>query len=365
MRSFIVVAALLVLVLGAAVVLAAADEPWVCPDYVQTMENKTLNLYNWATYIGETTIPDFEAACGVSVTSDFFDSNESMLTRLRQGNPGYDIVVPSDYAVPVMIEEGLLLPLDHTQLPNLDNLADDLRGSPYDPDTTYAIPYLWGTFGLGYSTERVSEPVTSWAQFFEHDGPVAWIEDARLMISIALLLTGHDPNSSDPAAVADAKQYLIDHSAHVVVIAADDGQEWLARGDVDMAIEYNGDIYQIGLDCECDEFIYTLPGEGSGISSGFMAIPVGAQNPALAHVFLDYIMDPQVAAEIANFTTYPSPNQAAIDAALIDPALLGNAGIYPPPEVRARLFFLLKQDAETEQLYNDVWTEIKLSIQAQ
>lgn len=366
MRALIVLCVLLALSLVGVYAQDAETpvEPWVCPDSALNLPNKTLNVYNWATYIAENTIPDFEAACGVRVMLDFFDSNESMLARLRQGNPGYDIIIPSDYAVPVMIEEGLLLPLDHALIPNLANLAEDLRTSPYDPDSAYAVPYLWGTFGIGYNVNRVSEPVTSWQQFFEYDGPVAWIEDPRSMLSIALLMVGADPNSTDPAEIELARQYLVDHSANVVIIAADDGQEWLARGDVDMAFEYNGDIFQVNLDCDCEDFAYVIPDEGSGISSGFVAIPEGAQNPELAQVFIDYLLHPQVNADIANYTAYPSPNQAAIEAGLIDPVLLDNPGIYPPAELREKLFFLLLQDPDTENLFNDVWTEIKLSIQA-
>ncbi|NWG15686.1 MAG: spermidine/putrescine ABC transporter substrate-binding protein [Chloroflexi bacterium] len=368
MRKFTVFAFLLLVMMGGMAAQAQdagpAIEPWACPESVQVMENKTLNIFNWATYIGENTIPDFENLCGVTVTLDYFDSNESMLTRLRQGNPGYDIVIPSDYAIPTMIEEGLLLPLDHARIPNLDNLMTDLREAPFDPESKYAVPYLWGTFGIGYNVNSVEEPVSSWMQFFEHDGAVAWTEDSRIMLSIALLVTGHSPNSSDPDEIEVAKQFLLDHSDNVVIIAADDGQEWLAKGDVDMAIEYNGDIFQINLDCECEDFTYVIPQEGSGISSGFIAIPTGAQNPDLAQVFIDYILDPQVGAEIANFTTYPSPNQVAVDAGLIDPIMRENPGIYPPEEMRKNLYFLLPQDEDTEQLFNDIWTEIKIALQA-
>ncbi len=362
-----IVIGLLALTLSVAVVLAQEGptlEPWTCPPEVQAMTNKTLNIYNWSTYIGENTIPDFEKLCGVSVTTDFFASNEEMLTRIRNGNPGFDIVVPSDYAVPAMIEEGLLLPLDHSRIPNLDNLAEDLRRSPYDPDSAYAVPYLWGSFGLGYNVQKVPVEITSWEQFFTYDGPVAWTDDPRVMLPLALVLQGYDPNSADPAELEAAKQYLVDHSDNVAVIAADDGQELLARGEVDMVVEYNGDIFQLNVDCECEDYVYTIPQEGSGVSAGFIAIPVGAQNPDLAQVFIDYVLDPQVGADIANYTTYPSPNQAAIDAGLIDPVLLNNKGIYPTPEIREKLFFLLLQDLDTEQLYNDLWTEIKLAIQA-
>ena len=361
-NRFVLLTAVAALLLALAAPAAAQSASrWVCPE---GFAGQHINVFNWSTYIAEDTMDNFAAACGVTYTYDNFDSNESLITRIRQGNPGYDIVVPSDYAVPAMIEEGLLLPLDLARIPNVANLAEDLRATPYDPESAFAVPYLWGTFGIGYNAAKVAEPVTSWQQFFEHDGPVAWTDDPRLMLSVALVMTGADPNSSDPTEIEAAKQYLIDHSDNVVVIAADDGQELLARQEVDMAIEYSGDIFQIALDCACDDFVYVVPEEGSGVSSGFIAVPVGAQNPDLAMVFIDYILDPQVSADIANYTAYPTPNQAAVDLGLIDPALLANPGIYPPEEVRANLFFLLLQDPATEQLFNDTWDEIKIRIQA-
>ncbi len=341
--------------------LAAQDavEPWVCPE---GFTGQHINVFNWPTYIAETTMDGFAAACGVTYTYDSYDSDKSMITIIRQGNPGFDIVVPSDYAVLLMIDEELLLPLDHARLPNLANLAADLRQAPFDPENTYSVPYLWGTFGIGYSTVRVAEPVTSWMQFFQHDGPVAWVDDPRSMFAIALLMIGADPNTREPADIEAAKEFLIANSRNVLVIATDDGQELLARGEVDMAFEYSGDVYQIIQDCACDSFAYAIPDEGTGISAGFIGIPVGARNPELAHVFIDYILDPQVSADIANYTAYPTPNQTAFDLGLIDPDQATNAGIYPPEAVRANLFFVEYQGEEIDSLMNAAWDEVKIKV---
>lgn len=352
---------LLLVLLVVPVTAQEADvQPWVCPE---GYEGQTLNFFNWATYIAENTIPDFEKLCGVTVVSSFFSSNDEMMTAIRTGNAGYDLIVPSDYAVTSLIEEGLVQPLDKTMLPNFTNLAEDMQSTLYDENNAYSIPYLLGTFGIGYNVNTVEGELTSWTQFFEHDGPVAWTWDARIMLSVALLMTGNDPNSSDPAAIEEAKQYLIDHNDNVTVIAQDDGQELLARGEVDMAIEYNGDIFQISTDCACDDFAYAIPQEGSGLSAGFILIPKDAPNPELAHVFLDYLLHPQVAADIANYTTYPTPNQAAIDAGLIDAALLENPAIYPPEDARENLYLLALLDPETEELYNRAWTDVQLSFE--
>lgn len=355
----------IIVLLALALPVAAQDSGWTCPE---GFEGQQLNVFNWTTYIGLTTMDDFAAACGITYTYDNYDGDDALVSRLRQGNPGYDIVVPSDYMVPVMREEGLLQPLEIEKIPNFVNLSTDMQETAYDPDAEYAIPYLLGSWGVGYNVaavaNRLGEGVEfeSWEQFFNYEGPVAWVDEPRAMLPIALLLLGFDPNSEDADEIEAAKQYLIEHSDNVIAIASDDGQELLVRGEVEMAVEYNGDIYQLNLDCACEDYNYIVPVEGSGYSSGFIAIPVGAQNPELARVFIDFILDPQNAANIANDTAYPTPNQAAIDAGLIQPELLESPILYPSEEAREHMFFLLYISEEAEQLYNDAWDEIKLAV---
>jgi spermidine/putrescine transport system substrate-binding protein len=333
-------------------------QPWVCPE---GYAGQQLNVFNWSTYIAEDTITNFEAACGVSVTYDVYESDDSLLSRLRQGNPGYDIIVPGDASVPIMMREELLEPLDFSKIPNYKNIAEGYKNTVFDPKNEYAVPYLSGTFGIGYNQSVIEELVDSWEQFFNYDGEVAWVEDSRAMIPIGLLMSGYSPNSGEPEEVDAARDYLIEHGDNVTVIATDDGQELLARGEVDMVIEYNGDIYQLGLDCACDDYVYVIPKEGTGFSAGFIAVPKGSQNPELAQVFIDYLLDPKVGADIANYTTYPSPNQAAIEAGLIDEALLDNKGIYPDEEMLSRLFYI-QTPPDAERLYTDAWDEVKIAI---
>jgi spermidine/putrescine transport system substrate-binding protein len=339
--------------------MAAADlEPWTCPE---GFEGQTLNVYNWSTYVAEDTISNFEAACGVTVSYDVYESSEALLARLRGGNPGYDVVVPTGNTVVLMVAEGLLEPLDHEQIPNMANITEGLLNPDYDPGNVYTVPYQWGTVGVGYNVDAVGGEITSWEQVWNHDGPVAWLEDLRVMLGIALVNLGYDANTTNPDEIAEARDYLIERGGNVVYIAGDDGQERLAAGEVDIAIEYMGDIFQIIADCECDDFAFALPMEGADVWVDNLAIPVGAQNPELAHVFIDYILDPQVGADISNYTAYASPNQAAIDAGLIDSEYLDSPVIYPDATTFERLFTILS-DPTVEQLYNDAWDEVKILI---
>ena len=336
---------------------ATAQTEWTCPEQ---FAGQSLNVYNWSTYIADDTIANFEAACDVDVVYDTYPTDDDMLVRLRQGNPGFDIVVPSDVVASLMVDEGLLAALNHDNIPNLANLDETFLDLAFDPGNLYTVPYQWGTTGIGYNVERTGE-VDSWADLFNYDGTVAWLDDVTMMIGVALIMTGNDPNSSDPAELEEAKQFLIDHGSNVVYIAEDDGQEMLARGEIDMVIEYSGDVFQVMDECECEDYGYVIPSEGTNFWIDSLAIPAGAPNQALAEVFIDYILDPSVGADISNYTAYGTPNAAALDQGLIDEELAADPGIYPSAETRAGLFFAT-QDEVREGLLNDAWDEIKIFV---
>ena len=364
MRKLFLMFTLVLLVAGAVIpgmVMAQGDDdddervqPWVCPE---GFEGQTLSVYNWSTYIAEDTIPNFEELCGVTVEYDIYESNESMLARIREGNPGYDIVVPSDYTIAIMAEEGLLEELNLDLIPNFVHVGEQFVGAPYDPENKYSVPYQWGTVGIGYNVTEVGEEITTWQEMLDYDGPVAWLEDPRSMIAVGLVLLGYDPNTDNPDEIDEAMEFMIDHSDNVVAIAADDGQVLLERGDVNMTVEYSGDIFQIMDECECEDFAYVIPGEGSIVWTDNLAIPVDAPNPELAHAFIDYVLHPVVGAAISNYTAYGSPNASAIALGLIDEEYLADPAIYPDEETSERLFYIT-ENAETEQYYLDAWDEI-------
>lgn len=351
----------LMLFLSAVVVSSAQDvqTTWTCP---QGFEGQTLNIFNWATYIGENTVSWFEELCGVTVTYDVFDTNESMVARLRQGNPGYDISFPNEYILPLMIKEELVQPIDLEKIPNFANIAEKWQNPSYDPDNQYTVPYLWGTTGVGYNIEAVGEEITSWEQVFNYDGPVSWIAEPRTMFPIALTALGRDPLSTDQEDIEAAKAFLIEHSANVVAVTADDGQAFLERGEVDIAIEYSGDIYQLIVDCECDTYAYAIPQEGSIADITSIVLLKDAPNPELAQVFMDYILDPVVNAEIVNYVLYATPNQAAIESGLIPEDVLNNPAIFPSEASLENLFFLVNIEPEAQQRINQAWDELLIEI---
>jgi len=333
-------------------------EDWVCPE---GYEGQTLSVYNWSTYIADDTVSNFEEACGVSVTYDIYDSGETMLARIRQGNPGYDIIVPSDFTIATMATEELLIPLDLDMIPNLVHVSEGLLDAPYDPGNTYSVPYQWGTVGIGYNTEKIPE-ITTWQEMYEYAGAVAWLDDRRAMFGFALIALGFDPNTTDADEIAAARDFLLENGGNVTTIAGDDGQVLLERGDVDITVEYSGDIIDLTYECECETFAYLIPEEGTNLWIDNLAIPVDAPNAELAMVFIDYITHPQVSADISNFTAYASPNQTAIDMGLIDEELLADTNIYPTEEMREKFFFVESLGPDAEQLYNNAWDELLIFL---
>jgi spermidine/putrescine transport system substrate-binding protein len=336
----------------------SAQTAWTCPE---GFEGQSLSVYNWTTYVADDTISNFEELCGVTVIYDTFPTDGDMLSRIRQGNPGYDVTFPGNSTLPLMIEEGLVEAFDKANIPNLANLEPKFTGVYFDPGNDYSVPYQWGTVGIGYNKTTLGKDISSWEEFFSYDGPVSWIEDIRAVMGVALLMLGKDPNTTSEEDINAAKDFLVENGQNVTYINQDDGQEVLARGEIDMTSEYSGDIFQIMTDCACEDYSYVIPSEGAMYWFDSIVIPVDAPNKALAEVFIDYILDPQVGADISNYTAYGSPNKATIDQGLITPELLANPGIYPAPETLEKLFFPV-QDAETEFLYNNAWEEIKIEL---
>jgi spermidine/putrescine transport system substrate-binding protein len=332
---------------------------WHCPP---NFAGQALRVYNWSTYIAADTIENFQNLCDVSVTYTEFDSEDDMLAAIHAEPTAYDVMMPSNGTVPLLVRDGLLSALNLRNIPNFANINPTLSNPLYDPDNRYSVPYQWGTIGIGYNITRTSQRVVSWQQMFDYDGRVAWLNDNRVMMGVALSLLGFSPSSTNAEEISFARDYLIGRSLNVVTIADDSvGQDLLADGTVDMVVEYSGDIFQLIDDCACDEVQYTIPREGTMLWVDNMVIPAGAQNHALAEVFIDYILQPQVGATISNFTAYASPNQVAINLGLIDESLLTNTAIYPDEVTMEQLFFV-QRSPDVEALYTVAWEAVVTAI---
>lgn len=298
-------------------------------------EEARLNLYNWDTYTGETTLADFRAATGIEVKMSLFGNNDELFAKLKTGNPGFDIIVPSNEFVTRLRISDLLQPIDHARLPNFGNLLPAFRDVPFDPGRRFSIPYTWLVLGLGYRKSRVDGIPDSWKWVFDSDryqGRIGLFAESDDLIRVGAKYLGSSVRGVTPEMTARVMQMLIRQKPFVKVFHHDEGQDLLAAGDVDIVIEYNGDIAQVIA--EDPDLGFVVPREGTLINSDCLCIPKGAPRPDNAHRFINFVLDAQVGAGISRTIQYPTPNGAAL--ALMPAAYRDNPAIFPPAAVMAR-----------------------------
>lgn len=318
-----------------------------------------LYLYNWSDYVAEDTIPGFEEQTGIKVTQDFFASNDELLAKLQAGGTGYDVIVPTDFMVSVLVKNSLLEELDRSKIPNFENVGKNYRGLPFDPENRYSVPYQWGTVGILYDTKVVSEEVTSWDAMWDprYEGRIVMYDELRDAMAAALKRLGYSLNTKNPSELEDAKRSLIEQKPLLLgYFASTETRELVLRGDVALGHVDVGDAFLAIT--EDDRLKYIIPEEGTNLWLDNMAIPKGAPHPGAAHEFINYVLDPRVGAELSNYTLYGSPNEAAMP--LLDKEVRNTPGIYPPQEVLDRLE-VSKDLGETTREYQRIFTEVKSS----
>ncbi len=318
-------------------------------------EAKRVNVYNWDTYIGETTLEDFTRETGIQVRYDLYASNDELFAKLREGNPGYDVIFPSNDYVERMIAADMLMPLDHEKIPNRVHIDPLFQDPAFDPGRRFSMPYMWGTMGIGYR-KTVAQP-KSWKALFEpaeaHCGRISLLNDTSV-IQGALKYLGYSVNTRDPKQIDEAAELLIRAKRCIKTFAPDTGQDLLLAGEVDLCFEWNGDILQVME--EDPDLAYVVPEEGSIRWEDTMCIPKGAPHPDNAHTFINYILTPQVHAAIAAFIKYACPNRTALQ--YLPKEDLENPAIYPPREVLERCEVSVYKGEEVESLYERALTRV-------
>jgi spermidine/putrescine-binding protein len=319
--------------------------------------SKVVNIYIWTNYLPQEVVTEFERRTGIHANVDTYDSNEAVLEKLQSGVADYDVVVPSDYMLKILAPQGLVQPLDHSRLPHFANLDPRFLDQKYDPKNGHSVPYLWGTTGIGYDKTKVQEPVDSWAVLFDprHAGRILMLDDVREVFGAALKLMGRSINERDPAILRQAADRLKQQKSLVRTYNSSDFANLLAAGDVDVAMGFNGEMAEAVADSK-GRLAYVVPKEGGTLWIDNLAIPKGAHNVDAAYAFLDFVMEPEIAAQIVNHVHYAGANRAALP--LIDAKIRNDPSIYPPQEVLDRCE-LIEDLGETTQLLDRLWTEIK------
>ncbi|MBI3951214.1 MAG: extracellular solute-binding protein [Acidobacteria bacterium] len=316
-----------------------------------------LNLLIWSNYIAPKVVSGFEQRDNAQVNIETYDSNEAMLAKLQAGVVNYDVIIPSDYMVRILIKQDLLLPLDHARLSQQVNLDPRMLHLPFDPENRYSLPYAWTTTGIGYRKDKVAEPVKSWSAMWDprYRDRIVMLDDMREVFAAALKLLGYSLNSTNEEEIRQARDRLLEQKP--LVRAYDSGafDQALLSSDAWLSHGYGGQIAKAIL--ENPNIAYVIPREGCTIAIDNLCIPKVSVNPDLALQFINYLMEPSVAAENMNFIVYPIPNRAALP--LVQEELRNNPALFPPPEALKNCEFL-SDLGPTTLLYDRYWTEIKI-----
>ncbi len=317
--------------------------------------SNTLYIYNWGDYLDQDLVKQFTAQYGVQVQQDSYGSNEEMIQKLVAGGGGYDIVVPSDYAVAQMVKKGLLDTIDFSVIPNYANVGEAYMHTYFDPNDQYSIPYFWGTTGIAYDSAHISSAPDSWAVMFDpkYKGEIAMLDDEREVPGAALKLLGYSLNTTDTNQLKAAEQKLIDQKPLVKAYDATNLDN-MKKGEVWLAQMYVGDAQR--AQAERPTIKYIIPKEGATLWQDNISIPKGAPHKYTAEVFINFMLDAKNAAANANNIQYPTPDQAAL--AYITPTDLSNPILYPPADIIAKLERIQDLGDQT-QLYTRLYEEVK------
>ncbi|GIW25923.1 spermidine/putrescine ABC transporter substrate-binding protein [Meiothermus sp.] len=321
----------------------------------------TLQLYTWTDYIDPGIVKDFEQATGIKVRITYYESNEELLAKLQAGGVSqFDVVVPSDFIIPSMIQLKLLQPLDKGKIPNLKNLEPKFTNPPYDPGNRYTAGYLWGTVGLMYRTDIFKTPPVSWSVLFDprqQKGPFTLMDSSREMLGIGLRYLGYSVNSTDPAQVKRAMDALLAAKRSRNFKGFQGGvsaTKLLLANQIVAAVVYNQDALRTAEGNP--RYGFTIPQEGSTLFIDSMAIPAKAPNPEAAHRFINFILDARVGARLAEYQQSATPNAAA--KRLLKPEMLKNPAIWPTEAQMKVLEFILDQ-GRNNRVLDEAWTQVK------
>jgi putrescine transport system substrate-binding protein len=337
--------------------------------------DNVVNVYNWSDYIDPQVLQDFEKQYGIKVNYDVYDKNEVLETKLLTGNTGFDVVVPSAPFLELEIRAGALEKLDKSQLPNLKYLDPAVQRSveQYDPGNQYAADYMWITSGLGYNLQAVKSrlpaaPVDSWRLLYDpavvsklKDCGVTILDEPTEVIGTALLYLGKDPNSESPADLAAAMKVLMAIRPYVRYVNSSRYIDDLANGEICLALGWSGDVKQAKVRAQqagrTYTIAYSIPKEGAVENFDVLAIPANAPHPHNANLFINYLLEPRVAARNSNLVKYANGDLTSRQ--YLDKSVLDDPGIYPPPAVMHTLVPERAKSMEFMRRLTRAWTDFK------
>ena len=317
----------------------------------------TVTVFMYSEYIDPALVERFEKETGLKVVLDTYENTEEMMSKVASAGDQYDVVVVSDHAIPVMAARGTFRPLDLAKIPNARNVSARFVKPAYDPQGRYSLPYQWGTMGLVYRKDKLDGSSLSWAAVLDpgsQPGPVVMIDSLRDLMAAALFLKGYSPNTRKADELKAAGDLLRAARTKRLLgfYGSPDSVQKVLAGDAWVGIAYNGDAVA-KLDDSTD---FGVPKEGTIIWVDAMTVPAKAPNPAGSWRFIDFILQPDVGAQLSNYLEYATPNEASL--ALIEPEVRGDPRVYPPDSQIAKMV-MLEDVREATTLYDQVWTRVK------
>ena len=326
---------------------------------------RRVNFYNWDDYIGETTLDDFREATGVPVNMTLFASNDELFAKLRPGNAAYDVIVPSNEYVTRMGQAGMIQELDHSRIPNFANVLPEFKeaGSKhtaFDPGRRFSMPYTWLTIGVGYRKSAMPSPSfvpDSWrylldsAQFSQR---ISVLGESADLIRLAARYKGHSVNGIPEATLTEVEEMLTRQKAHIKRFHTDDGQDMLESKEIDIVMEYNGDIAQLMR--RDPDIAWVIPREGSLQNQDCLSIPTSAPHVEEAYAFINYVLDGEAGAKIAESIQYATPN--AVARQRMPDNYKSNPVVYPTPEELARCEYGVFEGDDVYRRYEEMYTRI-------
>lgn len=309
-------------------------------NYLNTSEGysgeNTLTIYNWGDYIDPELIDKFEQETGLKVIYQTFDSNEAMMTKISQGGTTFDLAIPSEYAIEKMKEENLLIPIDHSKLPNLKYIDPRFMNLDFDRNNEYSIPYFWGTVGIIYNSSMLQgKEITSWNDLWDESlrNQILLVDGAREIMGMSLNSLNYSLNDKNKEHLQEAKQKLQSLTPNIKAIVGDEIKMLIANEEAAIGIVWSGDAAEIMG--ENENLNYVVPKEGSNLWFDNMVIPKTAQNIEGAHLFMNFMLDPENAAQNAEYVGYSTPNAKAFD--LLPEEISGDKRFYPDPQLTDKL----------------------------
>lgn len=316
----------------------------------------TLHVYTWADYIKPELISRFEREQRCRVVLDFFDSNEVMFAKLKAGATGYDLIFPSSYMVHVMWQQGMIRPIDAAKVPNMRHVDRSYLRFTMDQEMHHSVPYMLSNSGIGYLKSRVPDFEPTWGMFDKtaYAGRMTLLNDMRETIGAALKYLGYSLNTTDAEEIAQARDVVIRWRKNIAKFESEQYKNGLVSAEFVLVHGYNGDVMQVME--ENDDIAYAMPREGTSVASDDMVIPKDAKNADLAHAFINFLHDPQVAAENTAFVSFLCPNAGSY--ALLDAEILEDPAVFPSADVLAQCE-VIRDLGPDNQLYVAAWDAIK------